>query len=147
MDVQPNPPFTPDACNLTTPNGVIPDKDDCSKFFTCDNGLSVPGTCYFGLFFNNETKKCDLPRNVNTENCTVPVTTPTPTQPTNSTIITRKTPHPPTTQQITSNTRRTTPTNRRTTPTTRRTTSTTRRTTSTTRQTKPTARQTPPVFH
>ena len=84
VDVQPNPPLTPDACNLTTPNGVIPDKNDCSKFFTCNNGLSVPGTCYFDLFFNNVTKKCDCLRNVNTENCTV----------------TRKTPHPPTTRRI-----------------------------------------------
>ena len=98
-DMQPTPPLKPDACNLTTPDGDIPNLKECSKYFTCTNGLSISRSCPAGLYFNNMTKNCDFPRNIATGPCkgtdTVTrstTTTPASTRSTESTRSTRSTP-------------------------------------------------------
>ena len=105
--MQPSPPLKPDACNLTTPNGDIPNLSNCSEYFTCDNGLSILRTCPTGLYFNNDTKNCDFPRNIKTGPCRSSTNTTTTTRPINSTSTT--------TTPVVKTTRPTKPTDKKTT--------------------------------
>ena len=137
--MQPSPPLKPDACNLTTPNGDIPNLSNCSEYFTCDNGLSILRTCPTGLYFNNDTKYCDFPRSIKTGPCqlTSVVTT------TSSTNITTTTTTRSTRSTLKST--RSTLKSTRSTESTRSTRKSTRSTTpvvETTRPTKPTDKKT-----
>ena len=64
-------PIGPLPCaDRTAPfNGDIPDPKSCSNFYRCSNGRSIIRSCPSGLFFNNATKKCDVPRNVDRNDC------------------------------------------------------------------------------
>ena len=83
-------------------NGVIPDPESCSNYYSCSNGLSILRPCPPGLVFNNAEKYCDFPRNVDCE----PMTT----RPTNTTMTTTTTATTP--RNTTSTTRSTTSTQR-----------------------------------
>ncbi|XP_037025483.1 cell wall integrity and stress response component 2-like [Bradysia coprophila] len=129
------------ATVCATYNGFvrIGDPSDCTKFFTCLNGLSYHQTCASGLYFNPETTACTLPGQYNfcQEDGTIYFTTSS----TTTTTTTRA--------ATTTTTRATTTTTRATTTTTRATTTTTATTkvttTTTTRQpwTQPNAATTP----
>ncbi|KAF2353390.1 Chitin binding domain [Trinorchestia longiramus] len=43
---------------------VYPNPRDCNSYFQCSNGDPYLFYCYFGLYFNPETGKCDFPSNV-----------------------------------------------------------------------------------
>ncbi|XP_078670904.1 uncharacterized protein LOC144911022 isoform X2 [Branchiostoma floridae x Branchiostoma belcheri] len=45
-------------------NGNYANPKDCSKFFTCSNGISSHMSCPEGLYYNEETDQCDYPENV-----------------------------------------------------------------------------------
>ncbi|CAH1258875.1 MRC1 [Branchiostoma lanceolatum] len=46
------------------PDGNYPDPDDCSKYYTCSNGIPHSMPCPDGLYYNEETDQCDYPENV-----------------------------------------------------------------------------------
>jgi hypothetical protein len=52
-------------------NGVFnhPDETVCNKFFTCDDGVHLDGTCVDGLHFDELSGECVWPDVVGRENC------------------------------------------------------------------------------
>ena len=44
---------------------LLPNPTDCSRFFSCSNGIPVPFRCPGGLHFNNALQTCDWPDKAN----------------------------------------------------------------------------------
>ncbi|KAJ8969582.1 hypothetical protein NQ314_001682 [Rhamnusium bicolor] len=61
--------FTVEAevnCPATNPAqpDILPDRQNCTRFFICDNGTPWMQHCADGLYFNPTLKVCDRPENV-----------------------------------------------------------------------------------
>ncbi|XP_077290935.1 peritrophin-1-like [Arctopsyche grandis] len=69
------PPFNP-----SLPALHLPDIDDCSRFYHCDEAdIAVLDNCPGGLWFNPDLSVCDRPENVKPGVCTPPPGFVTPT--------------------------------------------------------------------
>jgi hypothetical protein len=44
---------------------LLPHQTDCSKFYSCSNGVPIEMNCPAGLHFNDKLKVCDWPQNAN----------------------------------------------------------------------------------
>ncbi|KAI8498066.1 hypothetical protein Bbelb_240100 [Branchiostoma belcheri] len=51
------------SCN-GLPNGNYPDPEDCSKYYSCSNGIAYSMPCPAGLNYNEDIGVCDWPVNV-----------------------------------------------------------------------------------
>ena len=45
-------------------DGFYPDMEDCAKFYECVSGKPTPFSCSNGLVYNDQTKACDVMKNV-----------------------------------------------------------------------------------
>ena len=45
-------------------DGFYPDMEDCVKFYECVSGKPTPLSCSNGLVYNEQTKACDVMKNV-----------------------------------------------------------------------------------
>jgi len=58
----------PGSCPQTDPldyTVLLPHPKDCSRFFSCSNGVPIEMHCPAGLEFNDALKVCDWPENAN----------------------------------------------------------------------------------
>ncbi|XP_077290736.1 peritrophin-1-like [Arctopsyche grandis] len=72
-DIPKCPPFNP-----ADPVVLLPNVDDCSTFFICDqSNVAVLRPCFAGLWFNPAAGVCDFPVNIEEGVCIPPVLTTT----------------------------------------------------------------------
>ncbi|XP_019635215.1 PREDICTED: lactose-binding lectin l-2-like [Branchiostoma belcheri] len=46
------------------PNGNYPDPDECTRIYSCSNGIAYLMDCPEDLYYNEKTDQCDSPENV-----------------------------------------------------------------------------------
>lgn len=64
--LKPTPGTTLPPCS-TTDVSYFEDPDDCTKYWECYNGELAHLQCPDGLYWNDSSKKCDIPENSDCE--------------------------------------------------------------------------------
>jgi hypothetical protein len=58
----------PGSCPVPDPleyTVLLPHPSDCTRFFSCSNGVPIEMECPAGLHFNDQLKVCDWPQDAN----------------------------------------------------------------------------------